>query len=464
MQRALLVNPPIYDFAAYDLWARPLGLLYVAAALERQGREVRIIDCLDRFHPSIRDVGGKHGPRSRNYGTGSYYWREAEKPAVYDYVPRVYKRFGLPEEILRREIAAGPKPDFIGITSGMTYWYLGVAEAVRICREVWPGVEIVLGGIYATLCAGHAERVVKPDTIVRGGGMDRSPTGQGRGPGVANSLPAYHLLSHLPATAILTGSGCPFACAYCASKILAPKLERRPVQQVADEIELYRRRFNIADIAFYDDALLWDTEDHIKPILREVISRNLGARFHTPNGLHARMIDAELARLMREAGFVTIRLSLETVSREGQASWDHKVRYDEFLAAVAYLKSAGFSAENLGAYVMAGTPDESPSDPLSAIAAAHAAGVGVRLAEYSPIPGTADFERARAAAAVDITEPLLQNNTVAPIGGLEGFKRHQVLKSVVQKLNDALLSGQVLVTPKEAIEDGVKALERAGVM
>jgi len=26
----LLINPWVYDFAAYDLWAKPLGLLYLA--------------------------------------------------------------------------------------------------------------------------------------------------------------------------------------------------------------------------------------------------------------------------------------------------------------------------------------------------------------------------------------------------------------------------------------------------
>ena len=37
-------------------------------------------------------------------------------------------------------------------------------------------------------------------------------------------------------------------------------------------------------------------------------------RFHCPNGLHARLIDDELAKLMKESGFRTLRLSLETVN------------------------------------------------------------------------------------------------------------------------------------------------------
>ena len=36
----LLVNPWIHDFAAYDFWAKPLGLLILAAVLRGQGCSV----------------------------------------------------------------------------------------------------------------------------------------------------------------------------------------------------------------------------------------------------------------------------------------------------------------------------------------------------------------------------------------------------------------------------------------
>jgi hypothetical protein len=36
--RVLLVNPPIYDFSAYDFWLKPYGMLWVAGFL--RGRDV----------------------------------------------------------------------------------------------------------------------------------------------------------------------------------------------------------------------------------------------------------------------------------------------------------------------------------------------------------------------------------------------------------------------------------------
>ncbi len=48
--RILLVNPWIHDFAAYDFWATPLGLLTLGAMLRDHGARVSYVDCLDRFH------------------------------------------------------------------------------------------------------------------------------------------------------------------------------------------------------------------------------------------------------------------------------------------------------------------------------------------------------------------------------------------------------------------------------
>jgi hypothetical protein len=49
--RALFINPLIHDFAAYDLWVKPLGLLTIAAYLKKLGVSISLIDCLDRSHP-----------------------------------------------------------------------------------------------------------------------------------------------------------------------------------------------------------------------------------------------------------------------------------------------------------------------------------------------------------------------------------------------------------------------------
>ena len=61
----VLLNPWIYDFAAYDLWSKPLGLFHMGAFLRECGFDIHLIDCLDVHHPSLKmDSGGK-APKRR---------------------------------------------------------------------------------------------------------------------------------------------------------------------------------------------------------------------------------------------------------------------------------------------------------------------------------------------------------------------------------------------------------------
>ena len=34
--KVLLINPWIYDFAVFDMWSRPIGLLYIGGLLSLQ--------------------------------------------------------------------------------------------------------------------------------------------------------------------------------------------------------------------------------------------------------------------------------------------------------------------------------------------------------------------------------------------------------------------------------------------
>lgn len=452
MANVLLVNPPIYDFAAFDLWARPLGLLYIAAVLEGEGHQVRIVDCLDRLHPSAAGLTGKNAPRSRRYGTGHYQRRAIEPPQCLAGVPRVYHRFGLAEGIIRDELSSGIAPDLIGVTSGMTYWYPGVVEVTQTLRKLFSGVPIALGGIYATLCPQHALEAVRPDCLVTGAGEGRmlqlaagadADVDAHEIPFDTLPAPAYHLLGRVEAAAVLTGRGCPFNCDYCSVHALAPRIERRDVDDVTEEISSYAAG-GVRDVAFFDDALLWESDCHAKPLFSRLAALGTDVRLHTPNGLHARFIDAEVAGLMRRAGFETLRVSLETVSRERLERWDAKVCYDEFLAAVGHLKAAGFTADEIGAYVMIGAPDESTDEAALSIAAAHAAGVKVRLAQYSAVPGSAMFERAGRSSAFDLNEPLFHNNTLA--GWRDGWRWEttQQLKDFAAGLNRRLDGGALV--------------------
>ncbi|MBW1772579.1 MAG: radical SAM protein, partial [Deltaproteobacteria bacterium] len=142
--KVLMINPWIYDFAAYDLWSKPLGLLSIATMLRRRGLQVHLVDCLDIHHPGMEQDSSLSPPVRRSYGTGKFWRQRVSKPSPLKGVPRNYSRYGITGQIFQRDLEKIPRPDAILITSLMTYWYPGVQEAITLSRDIFPKVPIIL--------------------------------------------------------------------------------------------------------------------------------------------------------------------------------------------------------------------------------------------------------------------------------------------------------------------------------
>ena len=424
----LLINPWIYDFAAYDLWSKPLGLLYIAALLKQNGFGVHLIDCLDPLHPRMHHQPGVKMPARKPTGKGHFYHQPAPKPdALQSIKNKRYKRFGITPGIFEETVSSLPKPQAILVTSMMTYWYPGVFEVINRMKTRYPDVPVVLGGVYATICHEHALRLSGADYIVRGPGEEeilRIVAVLTRKkilvfPDVHNPdnlpFPAHELLYAQTALPLLTARGCPFSCVYCASSRLFPGFSRRNPLHVADEIEHGVTHYGTTDFAFYDDAFLAEQEAHARPILKEIIKRKLNIRLHFPNGLHIRYITQEISDLMMAAGCKTIRLGLETADATRQKQTGGKVVTEEFMRAAGFLRTAGFTAREVGVYILAGLPDQEAREVFNTIEMVKEAGLRPVIAEYSPIPGTALWNRAVAISPFPIAaEPLFHNNTLLP--------------------------------------------------
>ena len=152
----LLVNPPIFDFTAYDFWLRPYGLLRVAAQLQHACR-------LSYYNFLI-------STRRDSWGRGRYDGREIQKPEYLRDIPRIFRRFGRPRSEFR-EFLAAQSFHAVLIQTSMTYWYPGVQEVINDIRELQPSAKIVLGGVYATLCPAHA-RSLSADLVITGANLD----------------------------------------------------------------------------------------------------------------------------------------------------------------------------------------------------------------------------------------------------------------------------------------------------
>ena len=399
-----------------------MGLLTLGAILRQHGYRITYVDCQDRRHPQARQSADKH-----RFGRGPYLKTRIPKPPSLGDIPRHFCRYGILPQWFDRSLAQIPRPDLILVTSLMTYWYPGVQETIAHLRAVYPTVPIILGGIYATLCRSHAERHSGADVVIPGPAEDSILQIVGRilgsmarpqfDPRCLDSYPypAFDLQHQVDYMPLLTSRGCPFACAYCAAKVLNPDLRKRSAPSVVEEIRYWHAAFGVDDFAFYDDALLINAEQHALPILEGGVRTGLKVRFHTPNALHIRAIDPQIARLMYRAGFETVRLGLETASVDAADRLDRKVTVTEFQNSVRCLRDAGFRRNQIGAYLLVGLPNQTLTEIEWSIRLVKQNRITPILAHYAPIPHTTLWPKAVAASRYPLEkDPIYTNNAIQP--------------------------------------------------
>ena len=424
-KKVLLINPWICDFAAYDLWAKPLGLLSLGGCLRTDGHRVFLIDCLDVYNPWMELE--KSRPSRKPYHCGQFHKEPIDRPNPLKSIPRTYSRYGISETAFWKGLQSIGRPDVVLLTSSMTYWYPGPCHVVNLVKKAFPAVPVILGGVYATLCHEHAVVNSGADFVFSGGDIGEALALVASVLGVPSqkirgiSYPAFDLYPRLHTVCLTTSKGCPYRCGYCASSVLAGCFIQRRPQDVLDELSHWVETFQIEDIALYDDALLVNASTHFIPLAQGIRERNIRCRFHLPNGIHARGLTFEIADLMFRVGFKTVRLGLETIDPARQVATGGKVSDGEVQRAIELLREAGYPSRDIGVYLMAGLPGQTWQELEAGIEKVFQWGALPRITEYSPIPHTALWEQAVSQSSYDLEgEPLFQNNSVLPCQW-EGF-------------------------------------------
>jgi len=175
-------------------------------------------------------------------------------------------------------------------------------------------------------------------------------------------------------------------------------------------------KFSFKDVAFYDDALLFNFESHLLKFLNLMKKENFKFNFHTPNGIHPKFINKEVASFLKEMNFKTIRLSLETISPEREEESSFKVSFNDFEKAIENLTFSGYSKNEIGVYILAGLPEQKYEEVVETVKILKKYPCKINIAEYSPIPETVDFQISKKLyPSLPLEEPLFQNNSIFPL-------------------------------------------------
>ncbi len=302
--KVLMINPP-YSSSKYKfigLVAPPLGIAYIAAMLERNGVEVKILDS-----PALE------------YG----------------------------HEAVKKEIRAY-SPDIVAITS-VTPTIGSALKTAQISKEACPNAITVLGGYHPTFTYQEVLKNDFVDIVVCGEGeqtmvelVDAVENGKNlryvnglatenfKTPsrGIIEDLdsipfPARHLLPmdeykilnmKLTTGTIVSGRGCPYKCSFCASSAMhGQKLRLRSAENVVDEMEHLVNDHNIEMVAFMDDTFTLNKK-RVYEICEAIKDRGLDNYW----GCTARVdtISEELLKAMKDAGCITMFLGVESADQQ----------------------------------------------------------------------------------------------------------------------------------------------------
>ncbi len=443
--KVLLINPPIYDFNAYDVWIKPLGLLYISNILKSYNIEVVLLDCLDRNY--FEEIKVKPD------GTGKFSYSVVEKPEILSNIPLKYKRYGIDQQKIIDFLKSNKDADYAIVTSTMTYWYLGVKEIVELLRTYLANTKILLGGIYPKLMLKHS--YLKFGNLVDCLFTTNSVYELLKFLNLSSienylnfrnyPLPDYSSYKKIWYVVTRFSYGCLNNCDYCAARSISTQYQQKSIETFTEEIKNLFYLTGAKNFVFYDDALFNAKNiDEVKQLFRKLLELRVPIKFYTPNGINPKFIDKELALLMKELNFTDPRLSLETSNNKTHNIVDRKINTKEFEYGLNNLIDAGYKPQEISVYILAGLPNETLEDVYNSINYVAKYGMRVRLCEMSPVPKSKLFYQLGLDEDVD---PLLHNNSIFLFNGIKNkvpawcsYEDFLRLKNYVKEINSKNLN------------------------
>lgn len=305
--RVTLVNSQVLDG---NNVVPPLGLMYIAAVLEKAGHTVQCYDA---------------------------------DPEYQDTIVSEIKEF---------------KPELVGL-SFLTVGYQKSLNFINRLRAELPDVMYCAGGVHTTVKPTETLDAFDLDFIVVGEGeltivevcekLDKKETLEGvkgvmyrdNGKIVDNErreliqdldtipFPARHLIDMKPylkppgiirgyatenQTTIVTSRGCPYRCIYCGShNIFGRKTRRRSVKNVVDEIEHLNKEYGIKGIYYCDDTFTLNS-NWVREYCEELMRRDMGIKWAGQSRVD--QTDESLLKLMKESGLVQLDFGVESGSEK----------------------------------------------------------------------------------------------------------------------------------------------------
>lgn len=288
----------------------PLGLMYIAAVLEKAGHRVQLFDADPEYHHAIvKEV-------------------KDFKPDLIglSFLTVGYQRALHLMQNLKKELpdatycAGGVHPTVKPIETmnefGLDFIVIGEGEhtIVEVCEKLGKSENLagVKGVMYRDnsklIDNGRRDLIKNLDTIPLPARDLIDMTPYLKPPGIIRGYATKNQ------TTIVTSRGCPFKCIYCGSHNIFGRLtRRRSVKNVVDEIEYLQNTYSIKGIYYCDDTFTLNPK-WVKEYCEELKRRDLNIKWACQSRVD--QTDESLMRLMKESGLVQLDFGVESGSEK----------------------------------------------------------------------------------------------------------------------------------------------------
>ncbi len=379
--KILLINPsPSGTLKAVGVLFPPLGLLYVAAYMEKEGHQVVVRDLAVPKKRGEVDYKGYD-----IVGISTLTTRHVQALRI----ARKAKASGC------TVVMGGPHPCYVDEE---------ILSTRKVDFIVQGEGEITFSELVTTLEKRDKElRAVQGISFLSNGKLVRTPSR----PFIENldslPLPARHLvnmddyrrtkLGGRDITPLITSRGCPYQCAFCSSSnFFGTKWRARSVEAVLNELEEIYHRYHFNAVALVDDLFTLSPKRVIE-ICRGIVERKLDLWWWYLSRTDLLLRNEEMIKEMVRAGSKAVFIGLESSNPETLEELKKGINVEGSVHAVEMLKRNG--VEIHASYILGGLHDTVKTIRETI---RFAKSLDTNVAQFcilTPFPGTVIYEQVK---------------------------------------------------------------------
>jgi radical SAM superfamily enzyme YgiQ (UPF0313 family) len=385
--KVILINPPLTmeeqagnsSMEVVTNILPPLGIGYIAAVLEANGINVKILDC-QPLNMDFNDLGKEL--KNKNIDVIGITATTLSLPSavktafvIREFNPKSYIVIGGPH------ITAAPETTMANECFDAGVYGEGEETFLELIQKISDNQSITnVRGLYLRrdgkpYFTGHRPFIKEIDKLP-------FPTRH-----LFPSLSLYHptpaSCRSEPLATIMSSRGCPNKCTFCDRKIFGNTTRLRSIDNVLDEMEEVIYKHGAKEIKFFDDTFTLDKK-RIFDLCKGIKNRGINIEWSCLTRVNA--VTKELLIEMRRAGCWQVAFGLESGDQKILNNMKKGITLSMSRNAVKWARDAGL---NIRAYFVIGTPSETIESIDKTIEFAKSIDVDVvNFYSFVPLPGT----------------------------------------------------------------------------